>query len=68
MLREPPPDWTGERGYLTRDMLQRHLPDNCRELEYFLCGPKPMTDSVERSLAVMNVPLRHIHTELFDMA
>jgi len=67
-LREPPPDWTGERGYLTRDMLQRHLPDNCRELEYFLCGPKPMTDSVERSLAVMDVPLRHIHTELFDMA
>jgi len=67
VLNEPPPDWTGESGFITRDLLQRHLPANHAGLEYFLCGPTPMTASVERSLDAIGVPLRRIHTELFDM-
>jgi predicted ferric reductase len=67
VLNDPPPDWTGERGFITRELLQRHLPGNHAALEYFLCGPTPMTVSAERSLGAMGVPLRRIHTELFDM-
>jgi len=67
VLNEPPPDWTGESGFITREMLQRHLPANHVALEYFLCGPTPMTASVEHSLDAIGVPLRRIHTELFDM-
>lgn len=68
MLKEPPPGWAGEQGHLTRAMLQRHLPADSAGFEYFLCGPTPMTDSVERNLVALGVPLRRIHTELFDMA
>jgi len=67
VLIEPPPDWTGESGFITREMLKRHLPGNPTTLECFLCGPTPMTTSVEHSLDTIGVPLRQIHTELFDM-
>jgi predicted ferric reductase len=67
VLNAPPPDWEGEKGFITREILQRHLPSNHAALEYFLCGPTPMTVSVERTLGTMGVPLQRIHTELFDM-
>jgi predicted ferric reductase len=67
VLNEPPPGWTGESGLITREILQHHLPGNHAALEYFLCGPTPMTASIERSLDAIGVPLRRVHTELFDM-
>lgn len=68
VLEQPPADWSGEQGRVTQDLLQRLLPDNRRDLEYFLCGPKPMTLSVERTLHNLRVPVRRQHTELFDLA
>jgi ferredoxin-NADP reductase len=38
-----------------------------RMLTYFICGPEPMTDAVQRDLRTLGVPLRRIHVELFDM-
>jgi ferredoxin-NADP reductase len=66
VLLEPPPDWTGERGFVTEDVLRRHLPPGPHRIHYFLCGPTPMTTSVERSLAAMGVPAAHVHSEIFD--
>lgn len=66
-LKEPPPGWTGETGYITREILQRNLPGNHAALEYFLCGPTPMSASIERTLDAIGVPLRRVHTELYDM-
>jgi predicted ferric reductase len=67
VLVEPPPGWTGERGYVTREVLQRHLPADRHGLEYFLCGPKPMTALVEHELAELGVSAWHVRTELFDL-
>src|SRR5690606_6358598 len=36
VLEEPPADWSGERGLVTRDLLDRHLPPHRAELEYFV--------------------------------
>jgi ferredoxin-NADP reductase len=36
--------------------------------EYFLCGPKPMSDLAEDGLRRSGVPISRIHRELFDMA
>jgi len=49
-------------------MLGRHLPGETerRSRHYFICGPAPMTRSVERSLHALRVPLTRIHTELFE--
>jgi predicted ferric reductase len=68
VLNEPPPDWSGETGFVTRELLQRNLPADLAALEFFLCGPTPMTDSIEHSLNAIGVPMRRVHTELFDMA
>ena len=66
VLIEPPADWNGERGFVTREILQRRLPPNLRQLEYFICGPTPMTQNVERSLAALGIDSSRVHSEIFD--
>jgi predicted ferric reductase len=67
VLQEAPPDWTGETGLLTQDLLGRHLPESTRGQVYFVCGPKPMIALVERALHQLGVPVRNINSELFDL-
>jgi predicted ferric reductase len=66
-LHHPPEAWEGERGFVTGELLRRLLPAEKRTATYFICGPEPMTDAVQRELRSMGVPLRNIHLELFDM-
>ncbi|MBG0784172.1 MAG: ferric reductase-like transmembrane domain-containing protein [Anaerolineaceae bacterium] len=68
VLENPPEDWQGEKGYINVDVLKRHLPENYKECTFFLCGPLPMIEAVERSLHTLEVPLRHIHSEQYEMA
>ena len=67
VLVEPPAGWTGERGLVGRELLERVLPENRRRLVYFLCGPEPMSDAVQDALGELGVPLGRVHSELFDM-
>ncbi|MHB1360916.1 MAG: ferredoxin reductase family protein [Rhodocyclaceae bacterium] len=67
VLADPPPEWDGERGWIDVALLDRHLPVNRRNLEYFLCGTGPMTDTTQRGLRTLGVPLARIHFELFNM-
>jgi predicted ferric reductase len=66
VLLEPPADWTGERGFISEEVLMRHLPPERHRLHCFLCGPTPMTTSVELSLAALGVPAAQVHSEIFD--
>ena len=69
VLLEPPPGWTGESGLITSEILSRHLQTGsvqAAHTEYFLCGPNPMTHSVEKALAGLGVPDHRIHCEIFD--
>lgn len=68
ILGEPPDGWSGERGLLTMDLLGRHLPAERAELEYFVCGPDPMIRLAEHGLVSLGVPLRRIHSEIFQIA
>jgi predicted ferric reductase len=65
-LEEPPPDWAAETGYLTADVLTRHLPPGFRRFQFFACGPNAMLDAVETALVRIGVPADRIHTERFD--
>lgn len=65
-LLEPPPGWAGESGYITQEVLARHLPEDRSKLEYLMCGPTPMTLNVERSLGALGVPAARVHAEIFD--
>jgi predicted ferric reductase len=68
VVERPPQDWAGESGYVTADVLSRHLPPRYRRFQFFICGPDPMMDAAETALAALGVPAERIHTERFDMA
>jgi predicted ferric reductase len=68
VLQEPPVGWSGPTGVLSPDVLEKVIPEAERAGVFLVCGPKPMTDAVQRSLRGWGVPLRRIRTELFDMA
>ena len=67
VLKEPPTDWKDETGFITPELLQKILPSDAQKYEYFLCGPKPMSDAVQQGLHALRVPLGQVHFELFDM-
>lgn len=68
VLQEPPADWSGLTGLLSEENLRASLPPSTRSWIHFICGPRPMTDSIQRSLRALGIPLRRVHFELFDMA
>lgn len=67
VLEEPPDGWAGERGLVTRELLLRHLPPEPGRCHYFVCGPRPMMDAVERILVGAGVPRRSVDSERFDV-
>ncbi len=60
------PDWEGEKGFLTAEMMKKYHPftDDTR---FFLCGPPAMTKAVLANLKKANVPLDKIHYEAFEL-
>jgi predicted ferric reductase len=68
VLEKPHPEWEGETGFITQQMLDRHLPDDRYERNYFICGPLPMIYAMERHLLNLNIPLRAIMAERYEMA
>ena len=67
VLERPPEGWAGETGYVTGELLARHLPPAYRRFQYFICGPGPMMDAAEQALLAIDVPAERVHTERFDM-
>jgi predicted ferric reductase len=69
ILESPPDSWSGEEGFVTKQVLERHLPEAGRaDLRYFLCGPPPMVDAAEAGLHDLGVPADRMQTEVFDLA
>ncbi len=67
VLEHPPPGWTGETGLIGADTLRRHLPREHGRFQYFVCGPPPLMDSMERVLPSLGIPAARIHSERFEM-
>jgi predicted ferric reductase len=67
VLTNPGSGWPGETGYVTADLLNRHLPKQLQRMQYFVCGPAPMMDAMEKILPEIGIPPDLIHTERFDM-
>lgn len=63
----PEADWQGEQGRIDADMLRRHLPAHCEHYQYFVCGPVPMTDAMERALTAIGIPADRVHSERFNL-
>lgn len=66
VLANPPADWDGEQGYITGDLLKRHLPAPYAAHEYFICGPGVMMDAIETTLKGLGVPMSNYHSERYS--
>jgi predicted ferric reductase len=67
VLENPPEGWEGETGFVTEEVLRRHLPDEGFERHAFICGPNPMIDAVERALARVGFEHRQVSAERFNL-
>lgn len=60
------PEYPGEKGYITTELLSRYLEADLNQYEFFLCGPPIMITKLEHELRNQRVPDRQIHHELFS--
>jgi predicted ferric reductase len=67
VLEKPPRGADVEKGFVTREILEKHLPAELQGYQFLLCGPPAMTESVKASLEGMGVPENHIESEIFEM-
>jgi ferredoxin-NADP reductase len=55
------PDWTGETSRINMDMLKKYHVD--LNSDFFICGPRPMIDSIASELNAAGVEKKKIHYE-----
>lgn len=69
VLESPPEGWSGEKGFVNADILERVLPTERipNKVEIFTCGPGPMMNAVEKALNQLGVPMGDFHSERFDL-
>ncbi|MEA5595895.1 ferric reductase-like transmembrane domain-containing protein [Rivularia sp. UHCC 0363] len=67
VLRKPPEDWSGESGYVDREILERYIPKRPATRNYFICAVPKMMDQVEKALHELEVPVTHIHMEHYNL-
>lgn len=66
-LTEPAKDWTGETGFVDRDLLTRAFePQHFAAWVFVICGPPAMIMAVEAALGALGVPPDRILSERFQ--
>jgi predicted ferric reductase len=68
VLEKPLQDDYPHQGYITKDVMLAHLPQNYNELFYFVCGPAAMLRAVEKHFDAMGISDSQIHEENYTMA
>lgn len=58
----PEDGWAGSTGYVTPELLQEHCPAPGLDVMLLLCGPRPMTKSLECSAASLGFAKSQVHT------
>jgi len=59
------PDWKGERGFLTAELIQKY---SAPDTTYFICGPQVMYRFLHGELAKLDIPKRRVRFEVFGQA
>lgn len=59
-----PANWTGEKGRVSPEMIQKYVPD-FKERIYYLSGPHSMVNGFEKTLQQMGIPKSQIKTDFF---
>jgi predicted ferric reductase len=59
--------WSGERGYITRELIQKHAGQTLENAHVYLCGPPAMMEKVLEALHALKVGENRIHYEKFSL-
>jgi len=49
-LDNPPDNWGGEKGFVSKEMMERRLPKPSNDLLVLMCGPPPMMGGCKKAL------------------
>lgn len=66
VLDNPSPEWQGEKGVISAELMARYLPENRMRLEYFICGPVPMQKFMRKVADRLGLPPENINSESFN--
>ncbi|PVU93300.1 hypothetical protein BB559_003348 [Furculomyces boomerangus] len=50
VLQTPPEDWTGSVGYVSKELIEKHIGSPTSNKQVLLCGPPPMIKAMEGNL------------------
>lgn len=51
VLNNPPSGWTGEVGFVTKEMIDAFMPAPAADVQLLMCGPPPMVKALQKHLA-----------------
>jgi len=68
VLEKPLSEEYPHRGYISKDLMLEHLPQNYQDLFYFVCGPAPMLRAIEKHFDALGIPDSQTHEENYTMA
>ncbi|RUO31362.1 ferric reductase-like transmembrane domain-containing protein [Aliidiomarina sanyensis] len=66
VLENPPTGWDGETGRIDEEFMNRHFDTWPKGSDYYICGPTPLMDVVEKALRSRGIPIKNIHSERFE--
>ncbi len=64
VVSDPVEGWTGETGFLNKELIARIVPDFMERTSY-ICGPQVMNDFCQKELAALGVPEKQVRREMF---
>lgn len=67
VLEKPPADWQGESGFINAATLKKYLPAEKNSMFYFICGPPPMMEAMEKALLDEKISFQNIEMEYFNL-
>jgi ferredoxin-NADP reductase len=49
-------------GYITPDLMASVLPENYKDLFFFVCGPEPMLRAMEKNFVKLGIAKSNVYT------
>ncbi|BGP40903.1 NADH-cytochrome b5 reductase [Rhodotorula kratochvilovae] len=66
VLNNPPEGWKGGVGFVTKEMIEEHLPAHAEDHKALLCGPPPMVSAMSKALESIGWPAPRAVSKMVD--
>ena len=66
ILQDPEDDWTGERGFIDRDKIEKYCGENLSDKGFYIVGPAALIEKSIQNLHSLGIKDSKIHLEIFS--